>query len=103
MEEKVTWKQKARRHAGKRFRSKLALDLNKNRKIKEAQECSSLVGRVRFVSGSKDSDPARLVISESIDEEEIVVGSGQTPSVPELVSIVTVRSPAKPQEEEGVD
>ena len=38
-----TWKQKARKHTGKRFGSKLSLDLNKKRKIEEAQECSSPV------------------------------------------------------------
>ena len=48
--------------------------------------CSSPVHRVRFVSVSEDNDP---------DEEEKVAGSGQTPSAPKLVSIVTVRSRAK--------
>ena len=64
----------------------LALDSNKKRKIEEPLMCSSPVHSVRFVSVSEDNDP---------DEEEKVAGSGQTPSAPKLVSIVTVRSPAK--------
>ena len=89
-----TWKQKTKRPVRKRFRSKLAPELNKNRKIEETLMCSSPVCRVRFVSISEDNDP---------DEEEKVAGSGQTLSTLELVSIVMVRSPTKSREEEGVD
>ena len=85
-----TWKQKTKRHIGKRFESKLALDSNKKGKIEEPLIYSSPVCRVRFVSVSEDSNHG---------EEEKAVGSGQAPSAQELVSIVTVRSPAKSREE----
>ena len=65
----LTWKQKTKRHVGKRFGSKLARDSNKKRKIEEPLMFSFPVRRVRFVSVSKDNDP---------DEEEKVTGSGQT-------------------------
>ena len=90
-----TWRQKARNHTGKRFGSNLAPKSKKKRKIDEALDCSSPVQRVRFVSGSEDSDSTRLVICDSAEEEMIGVGFGPTPSVLELVSIGTARSLAK--------
>ena len=72
----------------------MALDPTKKRNIEDPLMCSSSAWRVRFVNISEDSIH---------DEEEKTVGSGQVPSAPELVSIVMVRSPAKPREEEVVD
>ena len=72
-----TWKQKTKRHVGKRFGSKLALDSTKKRKIEEPLTCSSPVRRVRLVSVSEDSNHR---------EEEKAVDSGQVMSAPELVT-----------------
>ena len=43
------------------------------------------------------------MICVSGDEDKEKSGSGQTPSVPELVSIVAVWSPAKPCEDESTE
>ena len=98
-----TWKQKAKKHAGKRFGSKLAQGAEKKRKIDECQALNSSELRVRFFSDSEVSDPARRVVCVSADEDRDDVGSGPTPSVPELVFILAVRSPAQPHAEEGED
>ena len=77
--------------------------MEKKRKIDEVQVPNSTGQRVRLLSDSKVSDSARRVVCISADEERDDSGSGPTLSVPELVSIVATRSPAKPREEEGVD
>ena len=91
-----TWKQKAKKQAGKRFGSKLAPGAEKKRKIDENQVFCSPGPRVRVLSDSEMSDSARRVVCISADEERDDAGSGPTPSVLELVSIVTAWSLAKP-------
>ena len=68
--------------------------MSKKRKIEAPLTSCSPARRVRLVSTSQGSDK---------DEQTNGEGSGQAASTPELVSIVTVQSPAKPREEEGVD
>ena len=98
-----TWKQKTKKPAGKRFGSNLAPGAEKRRKIDEIQVPDSLGLRIRLLSDSEVSDPDTSVAGVSDAKESEYVGSGPTPSVPELVSIVTAQSPAKPCEEEGED
>ena len=88
------WKQKTKKHVGKRFGSKVDLDKSKKRKIEDPLMCCSPAQKVRLVSTSECSNT---------EEQDNAEGSGQALSAPELVSIVTVRSPAKPREQEGVD
>ena len=99
----TTWKQKAKKHAGKRFGSKLAPDTEKKRKIDKVQNLSSPAQRIRYFSESEVSDSTRQVVCISADEEVDELGFGPTLSVPKLVSIVRARSPAKPCEDEGED
>ena len=68
--------------------------MSKKRKIEDPLTSCSPAQRVRLVSTSEGSDKDELVNGE---------GSGQALSAPELVFIVTVQSPAKSREEEGVD
>ena len=56
-----------------------------------------------MLSDSKVSDSARRGECISADKERYDLGSGPTPSIPELASIVAAWSPAKPCEEEGED
>ena len=84
------WKQKAKRHVGKRFGSKVDLDPTKKRKIEDPLMSCSPARRVRFVSTSENSNN---------DKQENAEGSGHAPSTPELVSIVIVWSLTKPREE----
>ena len=87
----TTWKQKAKKHTGKKFRSRLAQDRDKKRKIDKVQNLSSPARRIRYLSKSEVCDSTRRVVCISADEEVDELGSGPTQSVPELVSIVTVR------------
>ena len=96
-----TWKQKGKKHAGKRFGSRLAQGVENKRRVEEKQTEDFSEGRVRFLSDSEGSDPQRRVICVSEEEAGILVSSGRTPSTLELVSIVTVQSPAKLCTEEG--
>ena len=98
-----TWKEKVRKHTGKRFGSNLAPDLKKKRNTEKTLDCSSPVRRIRFVSGSEDSDSNRLVICIPDEGDTSAVGFGPTPAIPKLVSIATSQSPAKLREEEEVD
>ena len=88
------WRQKAKKHVGKRFGSKVDLDMSKKTKIEDPLICCSPAQRVRLLSTSEGSNN---------DEQINAEGSGQAPSALELVSIVTVQSLVKPREEEGVD
>ena len=88
------WKQKAKKHVGKRLRSKVELDMSKKRKIEDPLICCSPARRVRLLSTSEGSNN---------DEQINAEGSGQAPSAPEPISIVTVQSPIKPREVESVD
>ena len=69
-------------------------DVSKKRKVEDPLTSCSPARRVRLMSTSEDNNK---------DVPENREGSGQAPSAPDLVSIATVRSPAKPKEEEGVD
>ena len=91
------------KHTGKRFGSKLLPGPEKKRKIYESQVLNSSERRVRLLSDSEVSDPARRVVCVSAGEERDDVGSCLTASVPELVSVVAVQRPAKPCQEEGED
>ena len=64
-----TWKQKAKKHPGKRFGSKLAPGAEKKRKIGEIQVPNSSEWRFRFLSNSEVSDPARRAVCVSANEE----------------------------------
>ena len=70
------------------------LDMSKKRKIEDPLICCSPARRVRLISNSE---------GRNNDEQSNAESSGQAPSAPELVSIVTVWSPIKPRDEEGVD
>ena len=88
------WRQKAKKHVGKRFGSKVDLDMSKKTKIEDPLICCSPAQRVRLLSTSE---------CRNNDEQDNAEGSGQAPSALELVSIVTVLSLVKSREEEGVD
>ena len=90
-----TWKQKTKKHAGKRFGSRLAHGVEKKRKVEEKQTGDFSEQRVRFFSESEMSDQTRRVICVSEEGAGATVSSDPTLSAPELVSNVTVRSPAK--------
>ena len=99
-----TWKQKGKKHAGKRLNSKLNQGLEKKRKVEELQLEDSSVRRVRFLSDSELSDQERRVICVSEEDEiRVSVCSGPTSSALELVSVVTVWSLTKLCREEGED
>ena len=74
----------------------MAPGAEKKRKIDENQVFCSSGPRVRVLSDSEMSDSARRVVCISADEERDDAGSGPTPSVLEIVSIVTAWSLAKP-------
>ena len=83
------WRQKAKKHVGKRKKkSKVELDMSKKRKIEDPLICCSPARRVRLLSTSEGSNN---------DEQINAEGSGQAPSAPEPISIVTVQSPIKPK------
>ena len=94
-----SWKQKAKKHTGKRFGSRLASGVKKKRNVEETLTEDSLEQRVRFLSDSELSDQTRKVICVSVEEDSY----GPALSAPELVSIVAIRSPAKlcAEEREG--
>ena len=98
-----TWKQKKKIHAGKRQGSKLAPFDEKKRKTDKVQVLVSLEQRVRLLWESEESNSARRVICISGDEDAKKPGSGQTPSVLELDSIVLIWSSAKPCGDESTD
>ena len=88
------WKQKTKKHVGKRFGSKVDLDKSIKMKTEDPLMCCSPAQKVRLVSTSECSNT---------EEQDNAEGSGQAPSATESVSIAAVRSLVKPREKESVD
>ena len=88
------WKRKVKKHS-KRKANNPAPATDKRRKVDESTlEKSSLGRRVRLVSDSKEGESSRKVVcvSDSDRAGSPEPGSGLTPNVPKLESIVMVRS-----------
>ena len=89
------WRRKGKKHATKRKGNNPASTSDKKRKFDETTlERSSPGRKVRLLSDSDESVSSRNVVCVSDEERAggLEPGSGLTLSVPELDSIVTVRS-----------
>ena len=84
-----------KKHAAKRKGNNPTPASDQKRKVDEASlERSSPGWRVRLLSDSDESESSRNVVCVSDEDRagSLEPGSGLTPSVPELDSIVTVQS-----------
>ena len=103
------WKRKGKKHAAKRKGNYPAPATDKKTKLdEESPEKCSPVRRVRLLSDFEEEERSRKVLCVSNDERAKTPEprSGSTLSVPELDSIVTVRSQInlrEVQETENID